>query len=79
MSTDNQYSVCIFLPNDYHEYVRRYVSSDEAMQTFMMYTHNPAAMIGLTNRVIITDGMDCINAEWKFGEGLVFPTKEDMQ
>jgi len=29
----------------------------------------------MVKRVIITDGGDCINFEWKKGEGIVFPPR----
>ncbi len=59
-----------------YETVRRYVSAEEALKAFMFFTHNVAARVGLTVRVIITDGGDCIAAEWQHGKGLIFPPKE---
>ncbi|SRR5258705_11079638 len=70
------FNVCQFFEDGSYEYVRRNVSPEEAALAFRTYTHNPAAKIGLTKRVIITDGGDCTNAEWKYGEGLVFPKPE---
>lgn len=72
----NEFSVCQFFMDNSYEYVRRYVSAEEAMKAFRFYTNNVASRIGTTVRVIITDGGDCINAEWKHGEGLVFPPRE---
>ncbi len=69
----NEFSVCQFFEDDTHEYVRRYVSAEEAMTAFGRYTRNPASKMGIVRRVIITDGGDCTNAEWKFGEGYTFP------
>lgn len=68
-----EYSVCQFFPNGQYEYVRRFVSAKEATEAFAHYTTSVGAKMGTTVRVIITDGGDCINAEWKFGEGLVYP------
>jgi len=62
-----------------YEYVRRYVSVEEAARAFKFYTSNVASRIGTTTRVIITDGGDCINYEWKFGEGIVFPVDGQKQ
>lgn len=42
-------------------------------------TQGPAAMLGMVDRVIITDGGDCIVFEWKKGEGITWPTKEQME
>lgn len=68
-----EFSVCQFFPDETYEYVRRFVSAEEAMEAFKTYTNNPASKVGITVRVIITDGGDCVNAEWKYGEGYVFP------
>jgi len=78
MTTDEraEFSVCQFFQNGKYEYVRRYVSAEEALGAFRHYTSSVAARVGMVVRVIITDGGDCTNAEWKFGEGLVYPTKE---
>lgn len=74
-----EFSVCQFFENGSYEYVRRFVDEVEAATTAAFYTGNVAAQIGLTKRVIITDGGDCICWEWKFGKGVVFPSKEDME
>jgi hypothetical protein len=74
--TDGEYNVCQFFENGWYEYTRRYVSADEAAQAFKHYTTNIASRVGIVVRVIITDGGDYVNAEWKFGEGLTYPTKD---
>jgi hypothetical protein len=58
------FSVCQWFPDGSYEYVRRYVEMEEALKAFRHYTSNPASRIGITQRVIITDGGDCIIAEW---------------
>mgnify|MGYP001583107366 CR=1 FL=1 len=72
MST-GEFSVCQFFSCSQYEYVRRYVSAEEAGLAFAYYTTSVGARSGTTIRVIITDERDQINAEWKFREGLVFP------
>jgi hypothetical protein len=67
------FSVCQFFDNGSYEYVRRHVSADEAMTAFRHYTSSIAAQHGTTRRVIITDGADCITAEWQFGKGITIP------
>ena len=62
-----------------HEYVRRYVMLDEATAAFRHYTSNVAAKMGFTHRVIITDGGDCIVAEWIYGQGVTWPMPERKQ
>jgi hypothetical protein len=68
-----EFSVCQFFSDGSYEYVRRYVDADEAIKTFGHYTNNVATRAGITVRVIITDSGDCVNAEWRLNEGLVFP------
>jgi hypothetical protein len=68
-----EYSVCQYFPDGSYEYVRRFVDAEEAAKAFAFYTTNVAAKVGVTQRVIITDGGDCINMEWKQGEGITFP------
>lgn len=77
MRTLGEFSVCQFFADDSHEYVRRYVDAEEATEAFKHYTTNVAAMVGMTIRVIITDGGDYINAEWQYGKGLTFPPMEE--
>ncbi len=69
----DEFSVAQFFEDGSYEYVRRFVSAEEAMAAFGHCTTCVAAKIGITKRVIITDGGDCTNAEWKFGEGIVYP------
>lgn len=61
-----------------YEYVRQYVTAEEAVEAFKHYTQNVATALGIVTRVIITDGGDCVNAEWIHGEGLVFPTPKQL-
>lgn len=76
MSKINQFSVCQFFVDGSYEYVRRWVIDEDAVAAFAHYTDNVASRMGLTKRVIITDGGDCICMEWKYGEGIVFPPPE---
>ena len=61
------------LPDGTYEYERRFVGPEEAVGAAISYSSNVSATHGLTRRVIITDGGDCVNWEWRFGEGVVFP------
>jgi hypothetical protein len=70
---DEHYSVCQFFEDGQYEYVRRFVSVEEATQAFTHYAKSVGAQVGTTVRVIITDGGDSIVAEWKYKEGLVWP------
>lgn len=73
----NEFSVCQFFTEGGYEYVRRFVSAEEAMKAANHYCTSVAVKMGMVNRVIITDGGDCCCFEWKLGEGVVFPPKED--
>lgn len=67
------FSVCQFFEDDSYEYVRRRVPAKEAAEAFRHYCNSVGARMGFTKRVIVTDGGDCVNAEWIFGKGIVFP------
>lgn len=51
----NEFSVCQFFDNGNYEYVRRYVSAEQALTAFRHYTSNVAVKIGIVERVIIHD------------------------
>jgi hypothetical protein len=69
----DEFSVCQFFEDGSYEYVRRGVGAEEAVLAARHYTDNVAARLGLTARVIITDGGDYIVFEWKQGEGVTYP------
>ena len=71
---DNEYSVCQFFKDGTYEYVRRFVSAQEAVEAAKHYTTSVAAKMGMVERVIITDGGDCCNFEWVNGKGITYPT-----
>jgi hypothetical protein len=75
---ENEFSVYQFFNDGKYERVRNHVSAEKAMKAFQHYTTCVGARIGMISRVIITDGGDFTNMEWKYGEGIVFPTKEDL-
>lgn len=77
--SSNEFSVYQFFMDDSYERVREFVSAEEAMQAFKHYTTNVSSRIGMTKRVILTDGGDCICFEWIHGKGIVYPTPEDLQ
>lgn len=67
-----EFSVCQFFKDGTHEYVRRGVSAEEAVNAAKHYTESVAVRMGWVTRVIITDGGDCINFEWQNGKGITF-------
>jgi hypothetical protein len=75
----SEFSVCQFFMDGSYEYVRRFVTGEEAIKAFKHYTTSVGARMGTTNRVIVTDGGDCTNMEWEYGKGIVFPTPEMLK
>jgi hypothetical protein len=67
------FSVCQFFIDGTYEYVRRYVSAEEAVKAARHYISNVAIRMGYVSRVIITDGGDMTCFEWKLDEGITFP------
>jgi len=74
---NNEYSVYQFFEDGSYERIKHFVSVKEATDTFAFFTHNVCSRVGLTKRVIITDGGDATVAEWVYGKGLVWPRKEE--
>jgi hypothetical protein len=64
----NEFSVCIFYPDDTYEYTARFVNEVEALSNALIDQQNDQIV-----RVIITDGGDCIAYEWIKGKGRVWP------
>jgi len=77
MSREGEFSICQFFTDGSYEYVRRFVSAEDAVQIAAHYATSVGAKLGTTVRVIITDGGDCINWEWEFGKGITFPKQEE--
>jgi len=70
-----EFSVCQFFADDSYEYDVRNVDAKTAMDCFAARIRSVGAKIGTTKRVIVTDGGDSTNVEWKHGEGIVYPTE----
>lgn len=68
----DEFNVVQFFQNDRNEYVRRHVSAEEAVRAAHHYCTSVGAKVGTTRRVIITDGGDNTNFEWRYGEGFVY-------
>lgn len=75
----NEFSVWQFFEDGSQEKVRDHVSAEEAVTAARHYTDNLACKLGITRRVIITDGDDFTVFEWLHGKGVVFPTPEQRQ
>lgn len=71
--TQGEFSVCWWNPDGNYYYEKQFCGCEEAVNTAMSLIRRPAAKLGIIRRVIITDGGDCCNWEWKHGEGIVYP------
>jgi hypothetical protein len=67
-----EFSVVQFFPDGN---VKRFVGAEEAVRTAKDYSTRPAILLGVIERIIITDGGDCTVFEWKAGEGVTFPVR----
>lgn len=74
-----EFSVAQFFTDGNYEYVRRFVTIEEAITAFKHYTDSVAVKMGMVSRVIITDGGDLICYEWEYGKGLTYPTPDQMK
>lgn len=72
-----EFSVYQFFIDGTWERVREAVDEREAVEAARHYCTSVGARLGTTRRVIITDGGDFCCFEWRFGEGVVFPTEEE--
>lgn len=67
-----EFSVYQWFPDGTYERVREFVSAEEAVRAAHHYTNSVGARLGITTKVMITDGGDCCVFEWRRGEGIVF-------
>lgn len=77
--SNGEFSVVQFFKDGSYERVREFVSAREATDAAKHYCTSVAARMGVTQRVIITDGGDDTCFEWRYGEGVVFPPEETKQ
>lgn len=68
----DEFSVCQFFKGGEYEFVRRHVGAEEAVKAAHHYCNSIGAKMGFVERVIITDGGDCVNFEWQYGKGVTF-------
>jgi hypothetical protein len=76
---DKQFSVCRFWVDETYVYVARWINFLEATRVLRQCSLDFDSQIGATTRIIVTDGLDCINIEWVYGKGITYPTKEMME
>ncbi len=67
-----EYSVWQFFTDGTSECVRDHVGAEAAVKAAKHYTGSVAVQMGMIEKVIITDGVDCTCFEWKPGLGVTF-------
>lgn len=72
MKTD-EFSVYQFFPDESYERVVEFVSFEKAARVAYQCCTSVGAKIGITQRVMLTDGGDCIVYEWIYGQGITYP------
>jgi hypothetical protein len=75
IESHGEFSVYQFFADGTCEPVRRYIDPKTAVEVAHHYCNSVGARAGITRRVIITDGGDFTNFEWKFGEGVTYPPR----
>jgi hypothetical protein len=69
-----EFSVAEFYSDGTHKYVVRHVVGVNAVMCARLCIDSAASNV---ERIIITDGGDDTNFEWKRGEGVTFPKAEE--
>jgi hypothetical protein len=71
MAGDAEFSVYQFFSDNMGtERVRSFVTAEEAVKAFEHYTNNVATMLGMVEKVMITDGGDFCVYLWEKGKGV---------
>lgn len=70
---EEKFSVYQFFMDGSYELIVHQVLVEVAARVAVSTATSIGGKIGTTVRVIIVDGGDQINWEWKYGEGVVFP------
>jgi hypothetical protein len=78
MNEEKEFSVVQFFEDNSYEYVRTFVTAQEAAKVAEHYIHSVAAKLGIVKRVIVTDGEDYCCFDWVNGKGVVFPPQQTL-
>lgn len=73
------FSVYQFFDEKNYECVRRHVPAEEAITAAHQYSTNPAAKLGITRKVMITDVLDHCVFEWQHGIGVTHPSRKYLK
>lgn len=70
------FSVHQYFVDGSYEKVSEFVPVEQALEVTRGLINSIGARLGTTQRVIITDSLDCIGLEWIYGKGITFPIPE---
>jgi hypothetical protein len=73
--THGEFSTAQFFHDGTSEYVRRFVGAEEAVDAASHYVQCPAALMGITVKVVVTDGGDNTVFSWERDKGITWPTE----
>ena len=73
MKRKGEFSVYQFFDDELYERVEQFVDPQTAVEAARRLINSVGARVGTTQKVIITDGGDYTNFEWRFGVGIVYP------
>jgi hypothetical protein len=71
-----EFSVWIFYKDGYHFSDWRWLDGEKALLKAQELTRRPVMLLGMVERIIITDGEDFTVFEWKPKQGVTFPKSE---
>jgi hypothetical protein len=77
--TAELFDVVRFFADGSHEPVKRNVGAAEAVLTAKAETMRPAVVLGVVVRIIITDSGDLTVFDWRAGQGVIFPPREELR
>lgn len=72
--SSGEFSVWKFFDDGLNTPAARFISSLDAVNLALECLNSDDARRGRIMRVIITDGADMTNFEWRYCEGIVYPT-----
>lgn len=73
-----KFRVVMFYPDETYTYEGDWMPLEQAVDLAKNITQRPAVALGIIARVIIVDRDDLTCFDWRNGQGVVFPTPEQI-
>lgn len=64
---------------EHYEYELRNAAADRCVYDAKRISESVGGRLGMVSKIMITDAEDCCVFEWRFGEGVVFTTREQCE